>query len=114
METDSFNKYSARNIICGIFSLIIILSFIAFPKDRLNVAAAPLLKDSRPYKAHIISKLNKKYSSNLNTSRRERIYTNIINEAAKKYEIDAALIKAIIMAESGYNHRAVSKRAQLG
>lgn len=116
METDSsFIKYSAkRNYICGIFSVVFILSLIAFPKDRANIVSAPLLKDSRPYKAHIISKLNKKYSSRLYTSRKENVYNNTINEAAKRYGVDAALIKAIIMAESGYNHKAVSKRGAVG
>lgn len=112
VETDSsFKKYSARrNYICGIFSVVFIISLIALPKDRDTIVAAPLLKDSRPYKAHI----NEKYSSRLFTSRRENIYNNIINEAAKRYDIDAALIKAIIMAESSYNHKAVSKRGAVG
>ena len=89
MDTDSsINKYSVRNILCGIFSIVIILSFIAFPKDRINPVANSLLKDSRPYKAEIISKLNKKYNSRLYTSRREGIYNNIIQEAAKKYGVD--------------------------
>ena len=78
METDSFKKHSARNIICGIFSLVIILSFIAFPKDRINAVTNPLLKESRPYKSEIISKLNKKYSSRRYTTHREKLYTNII------------------------------------
>ncbi len=115
VETDSsFNKYSVRNIVCGIFSLVIILSFIAFPKDRINSVINPLLKDSRPYKAEIINNLNKKYNSRLYTSHREGAYNNIINEAAKKHGVDAALIKAIIMAESSYNHRAISKRGAIG
>lgn len=115
METDSsFNKYSLRVFICGIFSSVIILSLIAFPKDRINKVANPLLKDSRPYKAYIISNLNRKYTSHLYKLRRERIYTNIIDEAAKKYGVDAALIRAIIMTESGYNHKAISKRGAVG
>ena len=115
METDSsFTKYSAGHFICGIFSLVIILSFVIFPKDRINVDANPLLKESRPYKAEIINKLSKKYNSYVYTSRREKIYNNIINEAAKKHGIEAALIKAIIMAESSYNHKAVSRRGAVG
>ena len=109
METDSsFNKYSARKFICGIFSFVIILSFIAFPKDRVNEITDPLLKDSRPYKGEIISTYNKKYSSRRYTSSKERIYTSIINDAAKTHGIDAELIKAI------YNQRAISKRGAIG
>ncbi|MGD9159387.1 MAG: lytic transglycosylase domain-containing protein [Desulfobacteraceae bacterium] len=115
MEADSsFKKYSVKKTICGIFLLVIVLSFITFPKERINAVNVPLLKDSRPYKAHIISKLRKKYNSRLYISRRERIYNNIINEAAEKYGVEAELIKAIIMAESSYNHRAISKRGAVG
>ena len=115
METDSSNyKYSARKVICGIFSLVIILSFIAFPKARVNAVTNPFQKDPRPYKVEIISELNRKYNSRLYVSGRDRIYNNIINDAAKTYGIDAALIKAIIMAESSYNHRAISKRGAIG
>lgn len=35
-------------------------------------------------------------------------YDNIIAKAAKKYKVDEALIKAIIKAESNFNHEAVS------
>ena len=118
METDSSSiKYSAGNLICGIFSAIIILSFIAFPKDRINPVTPPLLKQYRPYKAEIVNKLDRKYTSRLYNShraRRERIYNEIIHEAAVKYGIDAALIKAIIMAESGYDNKAISKKGAIG
>jgi hypothetical protein len=35
-------------------------------------------------------------------------YDDLINKAANKFELDSALIKAIIKAESNFNHRAVS------
>lgn len=38
----------------------------------------------------------------------------IIVQVADSHEIDPALIKAIIMAESGYNPRAISKRGAMG
>ena len=114
METDSFHRFSAGNIICGMCSLIIVLSLIAFPKYRFAEVANPLLKDSRPYKTDIISKLNRKNNARLLAANRVRIYNKIINEAAKRYGVDAALIKAIIMAESSYNHRAISKRGAIG
>lgn len=114
VETDSFHIYSARNLLCGIFSMFIILSFIAFPKYRFTEAADPLLKNSRPYKAGLITKLDRKYNIDLFKSNRERIYNNIINEAAKRYNVDAALIRAIIMAESNYNYKAISRRGAVG
>ncbi len=41
-------------------------------------------------------------------------FEDIIHEAAKRYGVDPALIRAIIMAESGYNPKAVSKRGAKG
>jgi soluble lytic murein transglycosylase-like protein len=36
------------------------------------------------------------------------LYDNLITRAAEKYRVDSALVKAIIKAESNFNHRAVS------
>ena len=36
------------------------------------------------------------------------LYDNLISRAAEKYRVDSALVKAIIKAESNFNHRAVS------
>ena len=40
----------------------------------------------------------------------ERLYHSIIIEAANRYQVDPAIVKAIIMAESSYNPKAVSKK----
>jgi len=44
----------------------------------------------------------------------EHLYHPIIIEASKRYQVDPSLIKAIILAESGYNPKAVSKRGAKG
>jgi soluble lytic murein transglycosylase-like protein len=44
----------------------------------------------------------------------EHLYHKFIVQTASKYQIDPALIKAIIMAESGYNPKAVSKKGAIG
>jgi soluble lytic murein transglycosylase-like protein len=44
----------------------------------------------------------------------EHQYHKFIVQTASKYQIDPALIKAIIMAESGYNPKAVSKKGAKG
>ncbi|MCX7635931.1 MAG: transglycosylase SLT domain-containing protein [Syntrophales bacterium] len=41
-------------------------------------------------------------------------YDAIINKAAEKYNMDPALIKAVIKAESNFNHRAVSPKGARG
>jgi len=38
----------------------------------------------------------------------------VIAKTAKKYNIDSALVKAVIKAESNFNHRAVSPRGAIG
>ena len=45
---------------------------------------------------------------------KERVFHPLILKAANRYQVDSALIKAIIMAESNYNPRAVSKRGAKG
>ncbi|MDD2604952.1 MAG: lytic transglycosylase domain-containing protein [Desulfobacterales bacterium] len=42
------------------------------------------------------------------------LYRPIIDRVAKRYKVDPALVKAIIMAESGYDPKAVSHRGALG
>ncbi|HET57817.1 MAG TPA: lytic transglycosylase domain-containing protein, partial [Deltaproteobacteria bacterium] len=46
--------------------------------------------------------------------REDESYDDIIEKAAVRYDVDVALVKAIIMAESGYNPRAVSTRGAMG
>jgi soluble lytic murein transglycosylase-like protein len=46
--------------------------------------------------------------------RKERLFHPIILREAKRYKVDPCLVKAIIMAESGYNPRAISKRGAKG
>ncbi|MDD5475944.1 MAG: lytic transglycosylase domain-containing protein [Syntrophales bacterium] len=45
---------------------------------------------------------------------RDESFDHIIEETANRYDIEPALVKAIIMAESGYNHMAVSSRGARG
>ena len=44
----------------------------------------------------------------------ERLYHLIILQVAGRHQVDPALVKAIIMAESGYNPRAISKKGAKG
>jgi len=44
----------------------------------------------------------------------ERKFRHIISQAAALYQVDSALIKAIILAESGYNPRAISRSGASG
>ncbi len=44
----------------------------------------------------------------------EQLYHPIIIKAASRYRVDSALVKAIIMTESSYNPRAISKKGARG
>jgi len=44
----------------------------------------------------------------------EKLFHPIIVKVATEHEMDPALIKAIIMAESGYNPKAISKKGAMG
>ncbi|RZB36999.1 MAG: hypothetical protein SRB2_01503 [Desulfobacteraceae bacterium Eth-SRB2] len=44
----------------------------------------------------------------------ERLLHRIVIQTASRHQVDPALVKAIIMAESGYNARAISKRGAKG
>lgn len=55
-----------------------------------------------------------KISPSVSGRKAEHQYHNFIVQAAIQYQIDPALIKAIILAESGYNPKAVSKSGAKG
>ena len=48
------------------------------------------------------------------TTQGEKLFRSIIRTAAVKYQVDPALIHAIILAESSYNPRAISKKGAKG
>jgi soluble lytic murein transglycosylase-like protein len=48
------------------------------------------------------------------SKKKDELFHPIINEAASRHEVDPALVKAIIMAESSYNPRAISKKGAKG
>lgn len=52
--------------------------------------------------------------SSIGLKKAERVLHSIVIQAASRHQVDPALIKAIIMAESGYNTRAISKRGAKG
>lgn len=48
------------------------------------------------------------------SKKKDGLFQPIINEVASRHEVDPALVKAIIMAESSYNPKAISKRGAKG
>ena len=116
MDSDSLIKTSAGFMASGIFSFVIIFFLIGIPA-RINseYGRIPAIeKDSTPFVREIIQHSPKKIVSNFKPNKRERNYHNIIIDAGNRYDVDPALIKAVIMAESGYDPMAVSKKGALG
>jgi len=114
LETDSLNKYFLRNLTLGMISFLLIFSLIVFPSGtQSDITSSPLIKSQRPYKADLISRLGHN-SYTVYHSNKEMVYIDIIDDAAEQYNVDPALIKAIILAESRYDHMAVSKRGAVG
>lgn len=67
---------------------------------------------------HPVTKMEQRYPSrrppSVSGRKAEHFYHMFIIQTANHYQIDPALIKAIIMAESGYNTKAVSKSGAKG
>ena len=64
-------------------------------------------------------KTDGRYKIYLRTSRKKpaqyiKAYENIIIQASKRFGVESHLIRAVIKAESGFNHRAVSKKGAKG
>lgn len=114
MDSESIMINSAGPIVCGIFSIMMFLLYLGLPVQDTHEKIFPVLKGVRPYKADVaeveVSKPSLKYQSAI----KEALYSPIINKAAVKNNLDPALIKAIILAESGYDPQATSKKGAVG
>ncbi len=73
-----------------------------------KIANSPSLIDEYDY-------ANAEYSlTSIGGKNAERLLHPIVIQAANLHQVDPALVKAIIMAESGYNTRAISKKGAKG
>ena len=68
-------------------------------------------KTEYPSSSIVVKKID---LSSIAGKKAERLLHPIVIQAAGRYQVDPALVKAIIMAESGYNARAISKRGAKG
>jgi hypothetical protein len=69
---------------------------------------------SQPLQQKESGNANEKPTSLPSEEKAERRFDPIIQRVAKSYDVDPALVRAIIMAESSYNPRAVSKKGAKG
>lgn len=116
MDNDSLIKTSAGSIASGIFSFVMIFFLIGVTSRIDHEYALDIVvpEDPIPYVKEIIQSIPQKTIIDFKPNKRERNYHSIILEAGDRYDVDPALIKAVIMAESGYDPTAVSKKGALG
>ena len=74
----------------------------------------PKVNVLRPLQGQDSGDANEKPPSLPHSEKAERRFDPIIRRVAKNYDVDPALVRAIIMAESSYNPRAVSKKGARG
>lgn len=104
---------------CFIFLMIMGVTILSLyngqtPVQRVNdVENSPAMDTFKSSGGSDIATVKPGLSSN-DIHIRDRLFHPIILEEAHRYEIDPALVKAIIMAESGYNPQAISKRGAKG
>ncbi len=111
------DRYGEYSIFLGGFIITIILSmFIShYYNNRENIyvmdntSILNKIDSSTSESQDRLITISKNSSPNINKKTPEQLFHPIIIQAAHRYHVDPSLIKAIIMAESSYNHKAVSK-----
>ncbi len=82
------------------------LRAIPYQPSRLNLAARPIQIDPVSESEETLPLYEEETQ--------EHPFDHIIQKAAGRYEVDPSLVKAIIMAESSYNPKAVSRKGARG
>ena len=80
--------------------------------DKKPLAGNVIIPGSLPQKHS--DNITESGSSSINGKNAECFLHPIVIQAASRHQVDPALVKAIIMAESGYNARAISKKGAKG
>ncbi len=104
----------------SVFVLVVCVSILALNDKRAKIPTAETkkvtIKITPPLSAvKNLAKIQPEYRHrNVFGKKGERLLHSIILQTANRYQMDPALVNAIIMAESEYNPRAVSKRGARG
>ena len=113
MKRNSILLNPAGSVVLALFSIMLFLT-AGSPAQNACGNIFPVIKEIRPYKNNIpcLSAFND--DLNLQVKKKESLFYPIIEKASHKHDVDPALIKAIIMAESRYNPTATSKKGAIG
>ena len=108
----------ARRLIAVAVILFVSVSCIYGSRNKkISVIEPPVISKTVPARSLVkknAATLPEKYPNTAHGHKQEHFFHPIIVQVADHHELDPALIKAIIMAESGYNPRAVSKKGARG
>jgi soluble lytic murein transglycosylase-like protein len=109
MNKKIINQILAVKLLHSLFIAVMILGVALVSNGNNQVAMNP----------QMLSKLDpasqtEQRPPSISGRKAEHLYHMFIIQTANHYQIDPALIKAIIMAESGYNTKAVSNRGAKG
>ena len=111
--TDLFSEGLARWLF--IVSMTLILAGPPLYEDRnstrtvVEKSSACEVTNLTPLPERDVKKVLEKSPSYIHEKEPEQRFQPIIIQAANRFQVDPALVKAIIMAESGYDPRAISK-----
>ena len=114
--------HSKRKLVLWIL-LGVIISYIQsdflFERQELTQSAAtkPVVVQEEVTSAPIVEEAGVEKVNSPSSGiprKKDELFHPIIDEAASRHEVDPALVKAIIMAESSYNPRAISKKGAKG
>ena len=94
-----------RFVFIGVMILSVTFAYIR--NSQKTISSASL-------QGEYLAAVTKHRSSPIGRKKAEHVLHPIVIQAASRHQVDPALIKAIIMAESGYNARAISKRGAKG
>jgi soluble lytic murein transglycosylase-like protein len=113
MKSDKALKLMVHTISTGIIRPLFIVAVI------LGVTVSSRHNDPKVMTAKISTTANLSVENNqtppsVSGQKAEHLYHEFVVQTAGQYQIDPSLIKAIIMAESGYNPKAVSKKGAKG
>jgi hypothetical protein len=118
LNVNIYTRVSIRwMIVCVCILIILFLSSLyqgqshsLFSSDKKGLFSFEIYKVLPPKG----SQIQRDDVSSVHGTETEHVFHSIIQKAADRYEVDAALVRAIIMAESSYNPNAVSKRGAKG
>ena len=113
MKSTVYKKLTVYLLSVGVIRLLFIAVMILSVTYAHNRITQQVVSAQRLKKKVLAAKTECR-SSSIAGKKAERFLHPIVIQAAGRYQVDPALVKAIIMAESGYNARAISKKGAKG